>query len=155
MSGAGLKLDELAERAGVTPRTVRYYIQRGLLPAPAFRGADTAYGEQHLDAIRAIKKLQEAYWPLDAIADALSARDPDAIARIARGDEVPRVAEAPRTAPAPVVPRARVERITLSPGVEILVDDAAPAARALAERIVRAYERGDFSSDGPLKGGRR
>src|SRR5687767_15979968 len=28
-----LKLDELAERAGVAPRTVRYYVQRGLLPA--------------------------------------------------------------------------------------------------------------------------
>ena len=70
------KLDELAERAGVSPRTVRYYIQRGLLTAPAFRGADTAYGEEHLVALRAIKKLQEAYWPLDAIGGALANRSP-------------------------------------------------------------------------------
>lgn len=159
MSGGGLKLEELARRSGVTPRTIRYYIQRGLLPAPAFRGADTAYGEEHLDAIRAIKKLQEAYWPLDAIAEALAAQSPEAIARVARGEELPVVAHAPRTARAPAVSaraeRTRVERIVLAPGLEILVDDAAPDARALAERIVRAHQRGDFSGDGLPKGGRR
>ena len=32
------KLDDLAAAAGVSPRTVRYYVQRGLLPAPPFRG---------------------------------------------------------------------------------------------------------------------
>src|SRR5262249_27518770 len=63
-----LKLEELARRAGVSPRTVRYYIQRGLLPAPDFKGPDTAYGERHLLGLRIIRKLQVAYWPLDAIA---------------------------------------------------------------------------------------
>src|SRR5690242_17633316 len=84
-----LKLDELAERAGVSARTIRYYIQRGLLQAPAFRGADTAYGEEHLSALRAIKKLQEAYWPLDAIATALANKSPAELERIASGWLVP------------------------------------------------------------------
>ena len=42
------KLDELAERAGVSARTVRYYVQRGLVPAPEFRGPETAYGPEHV-----------------------------------------------------------------------------------------------------------
>ena len=60
----------LAELGGVTRRTVRYYVQRGLLPAPAFRGKDTAYGPEHLVRLRAIRRLQEAFFPLDAIAGA-------------------------------------------------------------------------------------
>ena len=50
------KLEELARAAGTSPRTVRYYVQRGLLPAPAFRGKDTAYGPEHLVRLRAIRQ---------------------------------------------------------------------------------------------------
>lgn len=61
------KLEELAAEAGVSPRTVRYYVQRGLLPAPPFRGKDTAYDRSHLVRLRAIKQMQEAHLPLDEI----------------------------------------------------------------------------------------
>lgn len=61
------KLDELAAAAGVSVRTVRYYVQRGLLVPPEFRGKDTAYGEGHLLRLRAIKKLRDAHLPLDEI----------------------------------------------------------------------------------------
>jgi DNA-binding transcriptional MerR regulator len=61
------KLEELAEHAGVSPRTVRYYVQRGLLPAPEFRGKDTAYGRDHLLRLNAIKHLQRAHLPLEEI----------------------------------------------------------------------------------------
>jgi len=52
------KLDELAAAAGVSGRTVRYYVQRGLLPAPQFRGRDTAYDEEHLLRLQAIRRMQ-------------------------------------------------------------------------------------------------
>ena len=61
------KLEELAAEAGVSPRTVRYYVQRGLLPAPEFRGKDTAYGREHLLRLQAVKQLQQAHMPLDEI----------------------------------------------------------------------------------------
>jgi DNA-binding transcriptional MerR regulator len=61
------KLDELAAAAGVSGRTVRYYVQRGLLPAPQFRGRDTAYDEEHLLRLQAIRRMQDQYLPLDAI----------------------------------------------------------------------------------------
>lgn len=167
-----LKLDELAERAGVSPRTVRYYIQRGLLTAPPFRGADTAYGEEHLSALKAIKKLQEAYWPLDAIAGALANRSPAELERIASGrlvpprDGSPEVVAAAPAAPEPVgshpyrqppgPQRTRVERVRLAEGVELLIDESASKeSRALAENIVRAIERGELTDDKGNKGGRR
>lgn len=161
-----LKLEELAERAGVSPRTVRYYIQRGLLTPPAFRGAGTSYGEEHLTALRAIKKLQEAYWPLDAIAVALASKSPAELERIASGRLVPtRDGSTPITVPkaaerTPVHPyrevaakttttRVRVERIRLAEGVELSIDEgASEQARTLAERIVRAVETGVLATEG-------
>lgn len=131
-----MKLDELAERAGVSARTVRYYIQRGVLPAPEFKGPDTAYDERHLYALRAIKRLQEAYWPLDAIASALASKSEAELRKIAEGD-LPAAAEPPpKKAPAPPSqPRSvRGERIALAHGVELWVEEGAD--RTLVEALV-------------------
>lgn len=141
-----MKLDELAERAGVSARTVRYYIQRGVLPAPEFRGPDTAYDERHLHALRAIKKLQEAYWPLDAIASALADKSDAELKKIAHGelpqlpgDKPPastRPAHAPKkAAEEPSQPTSvRGERILLGPGIELWVEEGAD--RTLVEALV-------------------
>ncbi|GAB4216955.1 MAG: hypothetical protein OHK0013_44020 [Sandaracinaceae bacterium] len=148
MDEGTLKLDDVAKAAGVSPRTVRYYIQRGLLPAPTFRGPDTAYGPEHVLRLRAIKQLQEAYWPLDAIAGLLAGKNERALRDLAEGRDVPtpRRVDAvaiPPTAPSPRVPEvARVRRITLAEGVVLEVADAAPPeARALAERLLAHAER--------------
>ena len=127
-----LKLDELAEQTGVSPRTVRYYVQRGLLPAPAFKGKDSAYGREHMVRLRAIKRMQEQFLPLDAIQEALGQRSLDQIEALSSG----RDAIAPV---APVVrPRAPVlwERLSLAPGLELHVaDDATEEVKELAQRI--------------------
>jgi len=62
-------------------------VQRGLLPAPRFRGPDTAYDEQHLVRLRAIRRLQERFFPLDAIQVELARMTPDAIRALAEGAE--------------------------------------------------------------------
>jgi DNA-binding transcriptional MerR regulator len=136
------KLDELAERAGVSPRTVRYYVQRGLLPAPEFKGPDTAYGEEHLHRLRAIRVLQERHLPLDAIEATLASRSAEEIARIGKG-KVPDAVDAPpmvSRSPAVEAPPA-VERVTrhrLAPGLELIVSDhATPEVRALADSLLR------------------
>lgn len=130
-----MKLDELAERAGVSPRTVRYYVQRGLLPAPEFRGPDTAYGVEHLQRLRAIRALQERHMPLDAIEAALAGKSLAEIARVAKG-KAPAAVDA-----TPAVSRSAVERITrhtLAPGLELHVSDqASPEVRALADILLR------------------
>jgi Ca-activated chloride channel family protein len=155
MDDGTLKLEDVAKAAGVSPRTVRYYIQRGLLPAPAFRGPDTAYGEEHVVRLRAIKQLQEAYWPLDAIAGLLASRSERELRELAEGRDVPapRVATddeeasapaapfaplpprtAPRTATTPTI--TRVRRISLAPGLVLELDEgASDETEALAARI--------------------
>ncbi len=52
--------EELAELGGVTRRTVRYYVQRGLLPAPTGTGRGNHYTQEHLDALLKIVELQRA-----------------------------------------------------------------------------------------------
>ncbi len=157
MSDVTFKLDELARAAGTSARTVRYYVQRGLLPAPAFRGKDTAYGQEHLVRLRAIRRLQEAFFPLDAIAVELEARSLEQIERIADGSESPKGAaptnQLPIASPRPIgerdpsrLPRAATvtltsgrmfRRLELAPGVELSVaDDAPPESRKMVEKIL-------------------
>jgi DNA-binding transcriptional MerR regulator len=63
-----MRIDDLAQRAGVPTRTIRYYTQQGLLPSPTLRGRVGYYDEQHLDRLRLIKELQEKrYLPLSVI----------------------------------------------------------------------------------------
>ena len=85
MTERSYRIDELARAAGMSVRTVRYYVQRGLLPPAAFRGKDTAYDHAHLARLRAIRRLQEAFFPLDAIAAELEGRSLQEIEEIAEG----------------------------------------------------------------------
>lgn len=138
-----LKLDELANRAGVSPRTVRYYIQRGLLPPAEFRGPDTAYDERHLHALRAIKRLQEDYLPLDAIASTLEGKTEAELRRIAeRGMPKTVTKEEPKPREAPHVRGewVRGERVRLSEGIELWIEEGAD--RSLVDAIIKlAKER--------------
>lgn len=78
-----LTVDELASRAGVTVRTVRFYSTRGLLPPPVIGPRRVGhYGPEHLSRLALIEELQhqgmtlsaiERY--LDALPDDLSAHD--------------------------------------------------------------------------------
>ena len=54
-----LGIEELAGLGGVTRRTVRYYVQEGLLPAPRGVGRGRHYGPEHLDRLLAVKAMQE------------------------------------------------------------------------------------------------
>src|SRR5688572_6152833 len=69
----GIGIAELAQRAGVTPRTIRYYVAEGLLPPPGGRGQRRAYGPEHLERLDAIRQLKAAYLPLHEIRRRLAA----------------------------------------------------------------------------------
>lgn len=60
-------LRELAAQAGVTPRTIHFYIQQGLLPPAGSLGPQARYGAGHLARIRLIKRLQKQHLPLAEI----------------------------------------------------------------------------------------
>ncbi|MEC4017488.1 MerR family transcriptional regulator [Streptomyces sp. H27-D2] len=64
----GLTVDELAARAGVTVRTVRFYSTRGLLPPPEIGPRRVGrYGPDHLSRLALIEELQHQGMTLAAI----------------------------------------------------------------------------------------
>jgi len=60
-------IGELAQRAGITRRTVRFYVQRGLIPLPLGRGRGEHYTDGHLTAVLRVKSLQEQGASLEEI----------------------------------------------------------------------------------------
>lgn len=68
-------LQELATNAGVSIRTIRYYIGEGLLPAPVGAGPQSHYTQSHANQLRAIGLLKDRYLPLKEIRKALSGLD--------------------------------------------------------------------------------
>jgi DNA-binding transcriptional MerR regulator len=72
-------INQLAERAGVTVRTIRYYVNEGLLPPPQTKGRYSAYDEEYLYRIRLIKFYKESYLPLSRIRELLDAMTPEEI----------------------------------------------------------------------------
>jgi DNA-binding transcriptional MerR regulator len=131
-----MSIEELAGRAGVRVRTVRYYVAEGLLPGPGARGRAAVYGEEHLLRLQLIRRLAERHVPLaemrarlahlslDEIRALLASEDRRAATLAgaatagAAGDyieallrqEARHIAEAPPTPAAPAAPPALGER---------------------------------------------
>ncbi len=64
MSQAKYTIKQLAELADVSRRTVRYYVQRGLLSPPLGSGRGSHYTEQHLQRLIEIRDAQTKGIPL-------------------------------------------------------------------------------------------
>jgi DNA-binding transcriptional MerR regulator len=86
-------LADLARLADVTPRTVRYYVHRGVLPSPEPAGPATRYGDRHLLRLRLIRLLQRDHLPLAEIRTRLERMNDGEVEVALRG--------APATSPEP------------------------------------------------------
>lgn len=120
-------IGDLATLGGVSRRTVRYYVQEGLLPAPLGVGRGNHYARAHLDQLLRVKAMQEAGQSLDEIRRALESptlRAPRTRAVEADG----------RAATAPLA-RSLWRRLAVAPGVELHVDSTVdlPSPSALRE----------------------
>jgi DNA-binding transcriptional MerR regulator len=60
-------IGSLADTAGISRRTVRFYVQRDLLPPPEGLGRSAHYSDEHLARLLEIKAWQEEGIPLDEI----------------------------------------------------------------------------------------
>jgi len=109
---------ELAERGGVSRRTVRYYVQRGLLPPPTGVGRGKHYTEAHLEALVRVRELQESGVALAEIP--------------AHGEDGGGVGDSPPAAPKE---QSTWTRVVLGEGLELHV-----RGRRLSETQVRALE---------------
>jgi DNA-binding transcriptional MerR regulator len=87
-AGARLSLDDLASLTGVTGRTVRFYIQQGLLDRPhgAKRGA--FYGQRHLEQLLLIRRWTDAGLSLERIRELVAGAPEDPPPRPARAGSV-------------------------------------------------------------------
>lgn len=79
-------ITELADLAGVTPRTIRYYLSQGLLPSAGQSGPGTRYSESHLARLRVIRGLQSEHLPLAEIRKRLADLDDDQVVALAEQD---------------------------------------------------------------------
>lgn len=67
MAAEHFTIDQLAERSGVTVRTIRFWSGRGLLPPPQLRGRTGFYGVDHLARLELISELSALGFTLAGI----------------------------------------------------------------------------------------
>ena len=118
-------IGSLAEAAGVSRRTVRFYVQRNLLPPPEGLGRGAHYAAAHLERLLRIKAWQEQGVPLEEIPARLEDRGPRI--RLDHPDQAPGPPEralSPRhqtAPPPPAVPGQSWLRQPLAAGYELHV----------------------------------
>ncbi|MFM7025425.1 MAG: helix-turn-helix domain-containing protein [Limnohabitans sp.] len=98
-------LDQLCTLADCTKRTVRYYVQLGLVDRPVGETRAARYGRRHLEQLLQIRQLSESGVSLERIREVLG------------GDTPPVPAKA--RAPGSVQVRSHV---WVAPGVELQID---------------------------------
>jgi DNA-binding transcriptional MerR regulator len=75
----GLRIDDLARKAGVTVDTIRYYQREGLLPPAVRAGRTKVYGPEHLARLAQIRELQGRRFSLAAIKSLLESERSDLV----------------------------------------------------------------------------
>ena len=86
-----LDIGEVAERAGLTAATLRYYETRGLIEAPARKGLRRQYAPSVMERLALISMGQRAGFSLDEISEMLPITPKVALDRerlLARAEEI-------------------------------------------------------------------
>jgi DNA-binding transcriptional MerR regulator len=151
----GYTAAELAARAGVSERTVRYYVREGLLPAPAGRGRGAHFGPGHLIRLKLIREIQKAGNNIRTIREYLDELGPDD----GKAEAALRVWETRQEQAAwSEIWRERfgapssVFRYRIAEGIELLVDARSapsPTRMAAALRAVRKAFDDESGDDDP------
>ena len=125
-------LDEISSLVDLTRRTVRYYIQIGLVDRPDGVGRGAHYTNRHLDQLLEIRKWQQAGLSLERIRELLGAG----------GDETLKPPPRPRQ-------KGSVEvwsHVVIDAGIELIIDPkranlTPEEVRELATRVMALYEK--------------
>ncbi len=130
-----LSLDDIASLAGVTARTVRFYIQQGLVSRPEGAKRGAFYLQRHVEQLLMIRRWTDAGLSLDRIREL--------------------VAGAPEDPPPRATKAGSVEvwsRVTLADGLEIHLEPgrcglSPEQVRALVRAVTTAYREVRGQSD--------
>jgi DNA-binding transcriptional MerR regulator len=119
-----MHIGELADRAGMSLRTIRHYDEVGLLvPSGRTAGGFRTYTEQDLDRLLVIRRMKPLGFSLEEMADLLS------------------VVDGLRTSPS--TPDAAVlddDRSRLAARLDAFIEDAVARHAKLVERVAMAEE---------------
>ena len=130
MNGHKYTIDELAELTGYPRRTIRYYVQEGLIDPPAGRGRGGFYYDSHLERLRLIKAYQEKGIRISAMAAMLKKGAPSAEVTPSRNVMI---------------------RYEVAPGIELNVsrerEISEPATILEIIRIAKAIVRGKMKNE--------
>lgn len=124
-------LEELASLTCLPPRTIRYYIQEGLVERPSGSRKGAFYQGRHLERLLAIRRWRDAGFSLDHIRRLISQHDaPSSGAAVGRAPGVIEV----------------VTRLLVAEGVEVLIEPGASGltpeqAREFLAGVARLYEQ--------------
>ncbi|MBI4850077.1 MAG: MerR family transcriptional regulator [Nitrospirae bacterium] len=69
-------IQDLSDKTGFTRRTIRYYVQEGLIDPPAGRGRGGFYNDSHVSDLLRIKTFQDKGMNLSTIAGHIKERAP-------------------------------------------------------------------------------
>lgn len=125
--------EELCALATLPERTVRFYIQRGLVPPPHGKKRGAWYDEIHLERLLTIRRWQRAGLSLERIAEIVAGGE----------TEVPMP---PRSKPGDV---AVWSRLTVAEGVELNIE---PHRAGLTPEQLRTFCRGVIGLLGEITG---
>ncbi|MDE0099227.1 MAG: MerR family transcriptional regulator [Truepera sp.] len=123
--GDRIAIDELCALVDLPRRTVRYYIQEGLVDRPAGAKRGAYYTKRHVEQLMTIRTWQRAGLSLERIRELLSDE----------GESSSPLPPPRRRRPRDVTLRTHV---TLGPGVELVID---PQEAGLSSEAVRAVVR--------------
>jgi DNA-binding transcriptional MerR regulator len=137
-------ISELAELTGISRRTVRYYVQRKLIPPPLGAGRGHFYTDAHVKRIGKIRNLQDLGFSLDEVESQLSGPLPDLFGKV-RADAASQLALLPARKEAAVHDDEEEPslwtRITVARGVEMQVESGryrvSPARLKKLQKAVR------------------
>ena len=82
------QISELSNLTGHTIRTIRYYMDEGLLPQPEIQGRYAYFDDSFVLRLKLIQRLKDAYLPLKEIKRILDALNEDQIKEYAEKEDL-------------------------------------------------------------------
>jgi DNA-binding transcriptional MerR regulator len=123
-------IEELSELTGFTRRTMRYYVQEGLIEPPGGRGRGGFYYDSHLQRLLQIKALQEKGMSISVIASLQNRETSEIVTH----------------------PRNVMVRYEILPGLELNIsrEMEIKEPRKIREiiKVTRAIAKGDIENEG-------
>ena len=80
-------LEDLSTISGLTLRTLRFYMQEGILQGPDTHGKNARYSQEHLDQLDVIQRLKNLHVPLQEIRHLLNNISPKDLTRLRKYQE--------------------------------------------------------------------